>query len=55
MLPPRLPSNMPTPNVLSAAPQLIRKDGQKQGPTIEAKAQIRFLLLMLSNTIIEHY
>lgn len=45
--PPTLPGppNLPlgTPNVLSAAPQLIRIDGTKQGATISAKPQIRNL------------
>ncbi|CAB0005204.1 unnamed protein product [Nesidiocoris tenuis] len=47
LLPPRLPGAIaPTPNVLTAAPQLIKHDsqqGQKGGATIEAKAQIRNL------------
>lgn len=46
LLPARLPGTLPTPNVLTAAPQLIRKEGSgsvTKGATIEAKAQIRNL------------
>ncbi|XP_014278469.1 WW domain-binding protein 11 [Halyomorpha halys] len=46
LLPSRLPGSLPTPNVLTAAPQLIRKEGSQsitKGATIEAKAQIRNL------------
>lgn len=46
LLPTRLPGSLPTPNVLTAAPQLIRKEGSgsvTKGATIEAKAQIRNL------------
>ena len=45
LLPSRLPGTLPTPNVLTAAPQLIRKEGSQSitnGATIEAKAQIRY-------------
>lgn len=55
LLPTRLPGNLPTPNVLTAAPQLIRKEGSgsvTKGATIEAKAQIRYMLRTKNENLI---
>lgn len=49
---PMVPLPNVTPNVLSAAPQLINRDDKKseqKGATIEAKAQLRYVLTLRIN------